>query len=189
MTYYYTTLGLTVVALFGIYKIVNSRMGLFLKAIREDSIAAEVAGVDTVKYKKQIFILSGFIAGIFGAYYAHYLGIISPALFAFDEMAIIIVMTIVGGYGFFYGPVIGAIAIESLSEWLRGFAEIRMVLYAVIVLVMMRTFKDGLWGIFQDIRGRWQGLRAEEAAAREKKAQVTAGNEQEQSGGEDSGIS
>ncbi|MHA2374374.1 MAG: branched-chain amino acid ABC transporter permease [Candidatus Thorarchaeota archaeon] len=151
MSYYYTTLGLTIVAIIAIYKIINSRMGLFLKAIREDSIAAEVAGVDTVKYKKRVFIISGFIAGIFGAYYAHYLGIISPAIFAFDEMAIIIIMTMIGGYGFFMGPILGATTIEILSEYLREFGEIRMVLYGIIVLVMMRTFRDGLWGISQTV--------------------------------------
>ncbi|NHI84368.1 MAG: branched-chain amino acid ABC transporter permease [Candidatus Thorarchaeota archaeon] len=162
MMYYYTTLALTAVALLAIYKIINSRMGLFLKAIREDSIAAEVAGVDTVKYKKRIFILVGFIAGIFGAYYAHYLGIISPSLFAFEEMAIIIIMTIVGGYGYFYGPVLGAITIEVLSEYLREFGEIRMVLYGIIVLVMMRTFKDGLCGIAQSIHDKWKSSSMEE---------------------------
>jgi branched-chain amino acid transport system permease protein len=179
MMYYYTTLALTTVALIAIYKIINSRTGLFLKAIREDSIAAEVAGIDTVKYKKRIFILVGFIAGIFGAYYAHYLGIISPALFSFDEMALIIIMTIVGGYGFFYGPVIGAITIETLSEYLRNFGEIRMVLYGIIVLVMMRTFKDGLWGIFQNIYGRWKSLIAEEKeqALREKEQLASGEND------------
>ncbi len=164
MIYYYTTLGLTVVALLFMYKIVNSRMGLFLKAIREDPIAAEVAGIDTVKYKKRVFILSGFIAGIFGAYYAHYLGIISPSLFAFEEMAIIIIMTIMGGYGFFYGPILGAITIEVLSEYLREFGELRMVLYGIIVLVMMRVFKDGLWGIGQDLYKKWQILGKDESA-------------------------
>ena len=180
MMYYYTTLALTTVALFAIYKFINSRMGLFLKAIREDSIAAEVAGVDTVKYKKRVFIFSGFISGIFGAYYAHYLGVISPGLFAFDEMALIIIMAIVGGYGFFIGPVLGAITIETLSEALREFGEIRMVLYGIIVLIMMRTFKDGLWGISQDLYGRWKTLGAEESGDK---------NDGEQSGGETDGAS
>lgn len=182
MMYYYTTLALTTVALIAIYKIINSRMGLFLKAIREDAIAAEVAGVDTVKYKKQIFILVGFIAGIFGAYYAHYLGIISPALFAFDEMAIIIIMAIVGGYGFFYGPVIGAITIETLSEYLREFGEIRMVLYGIIVLAMMRTFKDGLWGISQNIYDRWTSMVADEKEQAARRAEQPPGGENDGTG-------
>ena len=61
MMYFYTTLALTAIAMYAIYKFINSRMGLFMKAIREDPIAAEVAGVDTVKYKKRVFIFSGFI--------------------------------------------------------------------------------------------------------------------------------
>jgi branched-chain amino acid transport system permease protein len=156
MIYYYTTLALTVVAILAIYKIIHSRMGLFLKAIREDDVAAEVAGVDTVKYKKRVFILSGFIAGIFGAYWAHYLGVISPAIFAFEQMSIAIIMATMGGYGTFLGPILGAAVIEVLSEYLREFGEIRMVLYAAIVLVMMRVFRGGLLGIFQDLRKKFK---------------------------------
>ncbi|MBD3158308.1 MAG: branched-chain amino acid ABC transporter permease [Candidatus Lokiarchaeota archaeon] len=157
MLYYYTTLALTIVTLLAIYRIIHSRTGLFLQAIREDTIAAEVAGVDTVKYKKRIFILSGFIAGIFGAYYAHFIGVISPSLFKFGEMALIIIMTIMGGYGTFVGPIIGATVIELLTEYLREFEELRMVMYGVIVLIMMRTFRDGIWGILQDVRDRISG--------------------------------
>lgn len=66
-------------------------------------------------------------------------------------MAIIIIMAIIGGYGSFMGPILGATVIEFLTEYLRVYGEIRMVLYGLIVLITMRVFREGLWGVIQSI--------------------------------------
>ena len=65
----------------------------------------------------------------------------------FNEMAMIIIMVIAGGFRTFSGPVLGAVFIELLSEELRGWGEIRMVLFAILVIVVARAYPAGLLGL------------------------------------------
>ncbi|MCJ7505279.1 branched-chain amino acid ABC transporter permease [Candidatus Bathyarchaeota archaeon] len=159
--YYYAGCVMTIASVVIMYRIVNSKIGLYMRSIREDEEAASVMAVDTVKWKKFIFSISGLFAGIAGAYKAHYIGLVSPVLLGFDEMAVIIMMTTIGGYGNFFGPIIGAPLIEILTEYLRVVGEIRMVLYAVVVILIARFFRGGLVGFLQLLYKRHlRGLRS-----------------------------
>ena len=74
----------------------------------------------------------------------------------FNEMAVIVVMVIVGGLRTFPGPILGAVFIELLFEWLRAWGEVRMVLFALLVIVVARAYPGGFAGIFRSL-GRFAG--------------------------------
>ena len=94
-----------------------------------------------------VFALSAVFAAVAGSFQAHYLGLLSPTPMKFNEMAIIVVMVIVGGLRTFSGPILGAVFIEVASELLRAWGEVRMVLFALVVLLVARTYPAGIAGL------------------------------------------
>jgi branched-chain amino acid transport system permease protein len=145
--YYYVFVGLALGAVLTAWLIVHSRVGVYMRAIRDDEEAAAAMGVDTFKWKRFVFALSAVLAAVAGGFQAHYVGLLSPTPMKFNEMAMIVVMVIVGGLRTFSGPILGAIFIEVLSELLRPWGEIRMVLFAILVIVVVRAYPSGLRGI------------------------------------------
>lgn len=158
--YFYVGFTMMILSTFIMYKIVNSRIGLYIRAISEDEEAASTMAVNVDKWKKFIFVTSGFFAGMAGAFQAHYIGLISPTALGFDAMVTVIMMTIIGGYGAFFGPIVGAPLIEILTEYLRVFGEIRLVLFGVVVIAIVRFFRGGLVELFKSVYARYfKGLR------------------------------
>jgi len=145
--YYYLFLALTLASLLAIWRILHSRVGSYLRAIRDDEEAASVMGLDTFKWKRAAFVISAAFAAVAGGFQGHYIGLLSPTPMKFNEMAVIIIMVIAGGFRTFSGPVLGAVFIEILSEELRAWGEIRMVLFAILVIVVVRAYPSGLRGI------------------------------------------
>jgi branched-chain amino acid transport system permease protein len=145
--YYYLFVALALVAVLVAWQIIHSRMGVYMRAIRDDEEAAAVMGVDTFKWKRLVFAFSAVFAAVAGGFQAHYLGLLSPTPMKFNEMAIIVVMVIVGGLRTFSGPILGAIFIEVASELLRAWGEVRMVLFALVVLLVARAYPAGIAGI------------------------------------------
>ena len=152
--YYFVFLGLALAVGVATWWIVGSRVGTYLRAIRDDEEAAAVMGVDTFKWKRAAFVVSAAFAAIAGGFQGHYIGLLSPTPMKFNEMAIVVIMVVVGGLRTFSGPVIGAIVIEVASELLRAWGEIRMVLFALLVVVVMRAYPAGLVGIIGALRVR-----------------------------------
>jgi branched-chain amino acid transport system permease protein len=155
--YFYLFLGLALAVGVVAWWLVRSRVGTYLRAIRDDEEAAAVMGVDTFKWKRVAFVVSAALAAIAGGFQGHYIGLLSPTPMKFNEMAIVVIMVVVGGLRTFTGPIIGAVFIEVLSELLRGWGEIRMVLFALVVVVVMRAYPAGLAGLG---RGAWLRLSA-----------------------------
>jgi branched-chain amino acid transport system permease protein len=154
MGYYYLFLGLAVVAVLAAWQLVHSRVGIYMRAIRDDEEAAAVMGVDTFKWKRVVFAISAVFAATAGGFQGHYVGLLSPTPMKFNEMAMIVIMVIVGGLRTFPGPIVGAVFTELLFEWLRAWGEVRMVLFALLVIVVARGYPAGLAGVAQDIGRR-----------------------------------
>jgi len=152
--YYYLFLGLTLAALLVAWQILHSRVGSYLRAIRDDEEAAAVMGLDTFKWKRVAFVISAVFAAVAGGFEGHYIGLLSPTPMKFNEMAIIVIMVIAGGFRTFAGPVVGAVFIELLSEELRAWGEIRMVVFALLVLVAARAYPAGLVGLGLSVAAR-----------------------------------
>jgi branched-chain amino acid transport system permease protein len=146
VAYYYLFLGLAAASVLMIMLIMRSKMGYYLRAIRNDEMVARVMGINTTRWKILAFILSSGTAGIAGAFYGHYNGLLTPVMVDFNEMAFIVIMVVIGGIRSIAGPAIGAILIQILTETFREFGEIRMVVFALAVIAIARLYSEGAMG-------------------------------------------
>ncbi|MGI6371648.1 MAG: branched-chain amino acid ABC transporter permease [Caldicoprobacterales bacterium] len=125
---------------------VKSAHGRACISIREDEIAAESMGVDTIRYKVIAFIIGAACAGIAGAVYASYFYYLEPNLFGFLKSVDVLVIVVLGGLGSLSGSMLAAILLALISTYLQSFPEIRMVLYSLILIVIMIFRPQGLMG-------------------------------------------
>jgi branched-chain amino acid transport system permease protein len=139
--------------------LMHSRIGYYLRSIRDDAIAARSMGVNVVRYKVLAFIVASVIAGMAGAFYGHSIGLISPVMGDFNEMAMIIIFVVIGGMRTQTGPVVGAIAVRITMELLRGQSEIRIILLSALVIIIMRFFNGGLMDL---VRRVWKMIGREQ---------------------------
>ena len=146
LAYYYLFLGLAAATVLLISFIMRSKMGHYLRAIRNDEIVARVMGINTTRWKILAFIVSSGIAGIAGAFYGHYNGLLTPIMVDFNEMAFVVIMVVIGGIRSIAGPVMGAILIELFTETFREFGEVRMVVFALAVIAIARLYNEGAMG-------------------------------------------
>lgn len=126
-------------SLFVCFNLVNSRTGRAIMAIRDNRIAAESVGINITKYKLMAFSISAAIAGAGGVLYAHNLSTLTalPANFGYNMSIMILVFVVLGGMGSFRGSIIAAVILTMLPEVLRGLADYRMLIYAIVLIVMM----------------------------------------------------
>lgn len=146
----YSFVALTAIAA---YRLKFSSYGRACLAIREDELAAESMGVNTTKLKVTAFVLAGLFAGIAGGLFAHEIGnSLSPRELGFQKSFDIIIMVVLGGMGSISGAILAATLLTSLTELLRVFAEYRLIVYALLLIIMMLLRPQGLLGL-QEI---WQ---------------------------------
>ncbi|HUF16445.1 MAG TPA: branched-chain amino acid ABC transporter permease [Thermoanaerobaculia bacterium] len=134
-------------------RLVASSIGRAYFAVREDEIAAEAMGVNTTHFKVQAFVISSFFAGVAGGLMAHYLSYLNPSMFMFTKSFEVIVMVVLGGLGSISGSVLAAVFLTFLLEqlryvkaWLNLTSEPRMVIYALLLIILMLTRRQGLLG-------------------------------------------
>lgn len=143
--YYYLIFFLALFTLGSTYRLIHSRFGKALLAIREDETAAEAVGVHTVHYKMAIFVISTFYAGLAGSFFAHYIRFIAPDNFTFWESFTLLAMLALGGQGNLVGPITGASALIALPEIFRFLTDHRMIFYGMILIVMMLFRREGIF--------------------------------------------
>jgi branched-chain amino acid transport system permease protein len=123
-----------------------STQGRALFAIREDEVAAEAMGVDTTGYKVRAFVISAAYAGLAGALISHAILLATPRMFTFVLSIEVVVMVVLGGLGSITGSIVSAVLLTILLEVLRGFQAYRMVVYAILLIVLMLTRPQGIFG-------------------------------------------
>lgn len=128
---------LIMIALFIILNFVNSRTGRAVLAIRDNRIAAESVGINVMKYKMITFVISAAIAGAAGALYGMNYSNLTSAKFDFNTSILILVFVVLGGLGNMTGSIIAAALLYVLPEALREFADYRMLIYAIVLIVVM----------------------------------------------------
>lgn len=151
---YYVMLGILLLSLIFMYWLAQSRVGLFLRAIREDEEAAAARGVNVVRYKVLAFVVTSMLAGLAGAIFAHYVTIITPNIMVIPQMGLVIAMAIIGGVESLVAAAIGAILIQLSLEELRelGFGAGRLVIFGALLVLTLRFARDGLLiGLFQRV--------------------------------------
>jgi branched-chain amino acid transport system permease protein len=142
--YYYSMLLLLVAATAVMGLLLRSRVGLFLQAIREDEEAAAAGGVNTAWYRIFVFTLTSACAGLAGAFYGHFIGILTPNLVTIPQMGLIVAMAVVGGIESLPGAIAGAILVYVLSEQFRDFGQMRFVLLGLVIMLTQRFLQNGL---------------------------------------------
>lgn len=125
---------------------INSSHGRACISIREDEIASEAMGVNSTRYKVTAFTIGAFFAGIAGALYASTFNFINPKIFGFSRSINILVIVVLGGLGSISGSVIAAIVLEIINTYLQAFANIQMILYSLLLIVIMIFRPQGLMG-------------------------------------------
>lgn len=149
--FYYAMLVIASGAVYLSYRIRHSKFGLGLRAISQDEIKAESAGIPTSWFKILAFALSGFFIGAAGAIWGHYLNYLQPAIFLMILVgAQMVLMSILGGKGTVAGPVIGAVLVILINEAILsspfGSSELNIFMTGLLMLLVLLFFPDGLVG-------------------------------------------
>lgn len=145
-SFYYIGLLMAAVTLYLAYRFVNSNVGRAAIAIRENRLVAQSVGVWPFYYGLVTFIVAAILCGFAGAFYAQYISFVGPEVFDFSVMASMIIMVLVGGKGTLIGPVIGAIIVVLLEEYLRDFKELRLSIFGLVVIAIVIFLPRGLMG-------------------------------------------
>ena len=144
-SYYFLTLGIATACLAVMYLIDQSRIGKALVAIHSQDSLCESLGINIRSYKTLAYITASFFAGIGGALMAHYIGTVSPSLFAIGFMLYLIVWVIVGGVNTFWGPIVGVITLYSIQEVLRiRLVEYMPMFYGIVLIAVVFALPGGL---------------------------------------------
>jgi branched-chain amino acid transport system permease protein len=145
LTNFFWVFALAALTVFVVACLVNSTYGRGFIAVQDDEVAASAMGINPTRYKVTAFVVGAFFAGIAGGLYAHHKQFLSPTGFDFMKSIDIVVMVILGGMGRTAGVIIAAILLTLLPEFLRGFADYRMIIYSLLIVVLMITRPQGLF--------------------------------------------
>ena len=157
LTMYYVVLVVFLAAFLLIYRVIHSPFGQVLKAIRENEPRAVSLGYDADRYKLIAFILSAALAGLAGALKAIVFQLASLTDVHWSMSGEVVLMTLLGGMGTVFGPVVGAFIIIALESYLAGFGEWVTVITGVIFVVCVLAFRRGIVGELAAWRARARG--------------------------------
>jgi ABC-type branched-subunit amino acid transport system permease subunit len=150
--FYYIALVFTLVALALLYCLKTSRIGLILKAVKQNDPLVQSHGISPAPYKLAAFVIAAVITGMAGAIFAFHLKIIDPSFLDFYYMQTFLIIVIIGGAGSFWAVVLAGAAMVVLPEALRFSDELRMVIYGVILVAVMMVMPRGISGWLEDRR-------------------------------------
>ncbi|MEQ8344344.1 MAG: branched-chain amino acid ABC transporter permease [Sneathiellaceae bacterium] len=162
--FYGLMLANAVVALAIMHRIIHSRIGRALRAIKLNEPLAQSQGINPLRYKLLTIGVSAFLSGVTGGLYVFYLTIVDPSIFDFYYTETILIMVIAGGPGSFWAVLAASLVFSVLPELLRFSTDLRMVMYGAVLIVAMLAFPRGVGGLLRD-----------RALARWRRAQTQAG--------------
>jgi branched-chain amino acid transport system permease protein len=162
---FYVMLAAVVGVLLLVRWLLKSDLGLMFRAVQNDEVAAASLGVPVMRIRVTAFVISGAIAGLAGSLYGHYLMLITPHIPSLDLMFLVLAMTVIGGMGTFVGPIVGALFLELLAEYIRVWGEFHVLIFALVALAFARFLPGGIVGLVQGWARRRAGLPAAGGAA------------------------
>ncbi|HOV84955.1 MAG TPA: branched-chain amino acid ABC transporter permease [Syntrophobacteraceae bacterium] len=145
----YVILAAVLASLFALRRLVNEDLGLILRGIKENDQAVAASGISILRYRVLAVFIASCIGCFAGAYLAHLYGWLGLSLFAMDFSILPIAAAVMGGTGTLAGPVVGAFLLTSLSEALRGFGQLRVVLYCLVLLAFILYKPEGLLKVLE----------------------------------------
>ena len=172
LPYYYLVLAFTLVLGAVLWGLLRSPWGKAFTALRDNPIRAESLGIDTRGYTLLSFAIGAVYAGIAGGLYASQVQFIDPALFTVGSSIMMYLMVVVGGPGYFLGPLLGSAVGVILPEWLRFAQAWYLLIFGAAVVLLMIWLPDGLLSLPNRLKARRQSRL--ESAARKAAAQQGA---------------
>jgi len=152
---WFLSAGVAVAATAAVAWLVRSRLGLGLKAIRDDEDVAERVGVGAFRTKLAAFAVAAFVMGIVGGIQAQHTGYVEPSgAFTLDWTIETVNAAIIGGVGTIAGPLAGSAISVGLSQGLANYPEIHLAILGALLIVIIRLAPDGLWGLARRLAGR-----------------------------------
>lgn len=146
-TNYFYTIFVICVSVFIVLRIITrSNLGAAFKALGQDTEAARSSGISPFKYRTINFVVSCFIAGLVGGFYAHFVGVLTPNLLNTTNTITILVYCYIGGRGSIWGPLIASIIITPLFESMNWLFEWKYIIYGSILILIMIYAPDGIAG-------------------------------------------
>ena len=142
-----------------VWHLPDTRIGRAMHAVRDNELAAGVAGIDIFRTKVAAFALSALLGGIGGGLFAGGFSYVSPDQFSFAESIVFLTMALLGGVGSPIGAVIGTGLLILIPEWLRFLKNIPglyLAIYGLFVILIVRFMPDGIWGFVQDVITKWR---------------------------------
>jgi branched-chain amino acid transport system permease protein len=153
VAYYYIFLATLVAVVAALYAMLRGRLGRFMTALRDVPVGASSRGIDVVRTKSIAFCVSCALCGLAGSLYGTFSQLVSPELGLLQQTGLVLAMVVIGGMSSLTGAVAGAILVYLSSEWMRGFGNVQIIVFALLVIVFARYLPGGLWGL---VAGRLQ---------------------------------
>jgi branched-chain amino acid transport system permease protein len=148
VAFYYVALGLLLMSVFVVFRIVNSRFGMVLRACKSNESRTRAIGVSPYPYRLTAFVIAGAMCGLAGALYANHTNYIVPGLMSWQQSGDMMFMVILGGMASTAGPVLGTFALLFVEELLKGWTEYWQVFLGPLLILSVIFFRRGLAGIF-----------------------------------------
>jgi branched-chain amino acid transport system permease protein len=148
VAFYYLALALMLISVFLIYRIVNSRFGMVLRATKSNEARSRAIGFSPYPYRLAAFVIAGAMCGLAGALYANHTSYITPGLMSWQQSGDIMFMVILGGMATTAGPVLGTFALLMVEELLKGWTQHWQVILGPLLILSVIFFRRGLAGIF-----------------------------------------
>jgi len=156
VSYYYLVMAVLLPLALIVYRMVRSPVGTAFVALRENEDLATSVGIGAYRYAMIAFVTGAIFAGLGGSLYAHYVGFISPEVFTFHYMIIMLVMAIMGGLGTISGPIVGSILFTLIPEYLRVAEKLREPIFGAILMVSIIFMPQGIVPLVGRL---WRALR------------------------------
>jgi branched-chain amino acid transport system permease protein len=137
------------IAAFSSWWLVRGRVGLALRAIRQDEDLAAARGLDVLRYKRLVFVYAAVFAGLGGALYAPMQISFDPSSFTVWSSFEYVIYVVIGGAGTLFGPAVGVIFVTVLQQVIQGFGEWNQIVFGLLVVLVVLFFRGGLWGGFR----------------------------------------
>jgi branched-chain amino acid transport system permease protein len=151
VSYYYLALVLALLTIVVLYKLENSRIGLTLKSIGENTDLAESTGINVTRQRLLALTIASFIAGIGGSFYAHWIHLLTPVEFDVAFGLFVLLYAVVGGTATWWGPVVGVTVFVVLAQFLRGFTIYIPAVYGFILILTLAFLPEGLESLHRRI--------------------------------------
>ena len=154
---YYLAMIIFVIATFVIWRVIHSPLGVAVTALRDSETYAVSRGINQFRIRMILFAISAFFTGLAGGYMTHYNGGISTSVFDFPRLIDLLAMIVIGGWGTFAGPILGAAIIIGLDQYLVAIGDYRALFEGLILAGIAVFAPQGLWPVLRKTYDRYLG--------------------------------